>query len=165
MENAKALGIKLLTWYCNRRQDHPDVRRGTSKLDASEDCMRWDCSVEPLVKVALQQCKADLASIWPAYWEKWDNVHLPALEASSAKLTQERVTSELVQKMVEYVRRHKSWGRRKDFLKYADRCDLHQKESDVLCTLSIQWSRFGEKRVAVLHVVEKYAWHFTCRDV
>ena len=127
--------------------------------------MRWDFCVEPLVKVALQQCKADLASIWPAYWEKWDNVHLPALEASSAKLTQERVTSELVQKMVEYVRRHKSWGRRKDFLKYADRCDLHQKESDVLCTLSIQWSRFGEKRVAVLHVVEKYAWHFTCRDV
>ena len=87
MENAKALGIKLLTWYCNRRQDHPDVCRGTSKLDASEDCMRWDCSVEPLVKVAFQQCKADLASIWPAYWQKWDNVHLPALEASSAKLT------------------------------------------------------------------------------
>ena len=41
---------------------------------------------------------------------------------------------------------------------------LRKSETDALCKLRVNWDRF-EQRVGVLQVVEKYSWHFTCRDV
>ena len=160
-----SLGISLPTWYRNKKSDHPDVRGGKAKLDTCEDCTHWDNSIEPCIHDALKAIKSDLASMSSDYWKKWDDEIMPTLNAQAEKQISKRVTYEFVQAMARYVRSHKSWDRREAVLGSRKAAQLHQRETNALCTLTIKWGRFEDgHRVGILQVVEHYCWHFTCRD-
>ena len=92
IDNAKHLGIKMATWFRNKKQDHPDVCKGTSKLDACEDCTHWDNSVEPAVKAALAECKADLLThrdsllLGWAFSFGWCRIHKIIVSAQTVRI-------------------------------------------------------------------------------
>ena len=88
--------------YSRRKHDCPQYRKGGSKrVDDCDTCYEYDHKFLARCRDIMSKARDSLALILPSYWDRWDALELVP-----------EVTLDFVDKMIVYIRGHRSWDGR-----------------------------------------------------